>query len=695
MKRKHFDLIAVLVMVFAVLLTVVFMNGSRLGLTAVTDEDSEAHSDDTYFTANDLNGAWDASSAAVITLNGDSAVISGYGAYVNGNSVVIASSGKYVVSGSFNGQLAVDSNDNAKIWILFDGVEIYCEDDAAFVNENSDKVFLTLADGSVNYLSSGSSFSEEALEENTDATLFSRDDLTINGSGTLTVSGNYKHAIEANDDLVITGGNLILDAVKDGINVNDSLRICNSAITIEAGDDGMATTGEDSYVYIESGTIVINCTDEGILSEGDVILAGGSINISTDKASGHHAVKAAGTCTVTGGEITFSECYEGIQASCIDIYDGNLLIYSYDDALNASNGTTTDMFSMDMGMGMKMDHEAFSFNSDSSERPERGERTAPDAEEKTEMLTEEQSAALEEGSRSFGPMQATEEPEAETEATATESEELPWIHVNGGTITVINSEAQDADGFDSNGSIEISGGTVLISLSGTGSNNAIDYGSESGGTCTVTGGTVIACGSYSMAEGFDSSSSQCSIMYTISGGVEAGTAVSLLDSEGNTLLSWTVPCSFSCVTLSCPEMKLNETYTVVIGNYSEKVTLTEVSFSYGDAQSSMFGGSFSMSSGMQDFGGGSFPDRSSEDGEIPEPPEGMPETGDFSERSASMQNMGWHEIEQDTSEEADDAVEIAGTEEEETYTTETLILISVSLVLLLAALIFVKKFRKY
>ena len=165
-----------------------------------------------------------------------------------------------------------------------------------------------------------------------------------------------------------------------------------------------------------------------------------------------------------------------------------------------------------------------------------------------------------------------------------------WIHVSGGSLTVINSVARDADGLDSNGDIIISGGVIRVSLTNSGSNSALDYGSESGGVMEISGGEVIACGSYAMAEGFDDSSSQCSILYNIKRGAPAGTTVALEDSEGNVILSYEAPCSFSSVAISCPEMQMGETYLIAIGDSVEEITLDSVSASFGDAQSEGFGG---------------------------------------------------------------------------------------------------------
>ena len=145
---RLFDRICVLVTVAAMLLTILFMNGQALGLELVTDADSEAYSDNTYFTDNDQTSDWDTSSATVITLEGDHAAIDGSNAYEYDGNVVIAGSGRFVVTGTLDdGYLSVSANANSKVWILFQGVDITCSDNACLRVEEADKVFLTLAEG--------------------------------------------------------------------------------------------------------------------------------------------------------------------------------------------------------------------------------------------------------------------------------------------------------------------------------------------------------------------------------------------------------------------------------------------------------------------------------------------------------------------------------------------------------------------
>ena len=549
--HRNFDKICVAVLVLTLLLTLLFINGEKLGVAVVIDEDDEAHSGTVYFTSNDLNGDWDTAGATVITLTGDGAAISGSGAYVHDGNVVVSSAGLFVLSGELtDGSIIVDAHKNSKVWLLFDGVTLNCSDDACLRVDQADKVFLTLAEGSENSMTGPVVFSAAAEADGTDGVIYAHDDLTINGSGSLNVTAWYRHGIVAKDDLVITGGTIAVKAQADGVRANDSLRVCGASLTVEAGDDAVVVAGEEGYLYVESGSFALTAEDDALSAVGPLTIAGGDFTISVVG----DGIGSDSSVTVAGGTIRIDSCYEGVEAPVIEMSGGELTINCRDDGFNASDSL-------------------YDYS-----------------------LT-------------------------------------PQVLISGGSLSIVNETAMDADGIDSNGSIYITGGTVRISLPGSGTNCAIDYNSEGGGECLVSGGSVIACGGYAMAEGFDADSEQCSILYNIASGAPAGTAVTLEDSAGTVLVSWEVPCSFSSVSLSIPEMRLGESYLMVIGEQVEEITLSEVSASYGDAQSSMFGGPMNWG-GMQqrgDFGGfdGAF-----SGGGRPEPPEGsfggeMPDMGDM------------------------------------------------------------------
>ena len=547
---KHIDKICVAVLVLSLLLTVLFVNGERLGIGKIVDEDAEANAGSAYFTANDLDGGWDASNATRITLDGGAAA--GGGAYFYNGDLIISGAGRYALSGTLDGGSIIVNAENAKVWLLLDGVTVNCPDDACLRVDEADKVFLTLAEGTENSFTSGESYSETALADGTGGAIFAHDDLTINGGGSLSVAAGYKHGIDANDELVITGGTVSVTAPQDGVHVNDGFRLCNASLTIAAGDDGVHS---DTSVYIESGTVQID------------------------------------------------ECYEGIEAPAIDIAGGDITIYPADDGINASDGSSGSMFgglgkfgggrdfSRFDGGGMQggdFDAEGPRFSGSDGEVPDLPGASAPNGE-----IPDLPGAFVPDGEAptlpdAFAPDGEAAEPNAPGADDSGKTDEELYIRISGGTITIINENARDADGIDSNGSIYITGGSIRISMSNGG--YALDVGSESGGVMEISGGDIVACGSYAMAESFDSSSTQPSILYTYSAGAPAGATVALEDMDGNVLINYTAPCAFSCVNLSCPEMKLGETYRVVIGDNVEEITLSEVSASYGDVQGGGFGG---------------------------------------------------------------------------------------------------------
>lgn len=494
--NKHFSAVCAVVLALALIVTVLFMNGEKLGIRVIRDEDAEGNESSQYFTSNDQNTDWTATTT--IALNGDTANLSGPGAYVSGGSVTISAAGYYDVTGTLtDGSLIVDAGKNAKVFIRLNGVSITCSDDAAIRVNQADKVFLTLADGTENTLTSGETYSAAALADKTDGAIFSHDDLTINGSGSLTVTAAYKHGIAANDSLRITGGTITVTAPSDTIHVNDSLHITGASLTLNAGDDA-----------IHSDTSI----------------------------------------AILGGSITVNSCYEGIEALEILIEDGDITVTATDDGINACGTETAD------------------------------------------------------GS-------------------------LPSVTINGGTVTLLNPSGRDADGIDSNGNIDINGGLVYISLVGDGSNCALDYGSENGGVCRINGGTVVACGGSTMLETMSETSAQPSLLYA--GTTQAaGTEITLQDADGETLLTYTAPNSFSAVLVSCPEMQTGSTYTLNLGTASQEVTLTQVAATYGvSGGMGQGGGPGGMGGGMNDRGAPGDTDAASggpsnSDATPPTPPDG-------------------------------------------------------------------------
>ncbi|MBQ9631836.1 MAG: carbohydrate-binding domain-containing protein, partial [Lachnospiraceae bacterium] len=308
--QKNIDRICVACIVAALVITLLFMNGESFGIESIVDEDAEMYSSSIHFTTNDLNPEWTSSGATTIELKGEEAKVSGGGAYAYEGGVVIGQAGDYVISGQLtDGSILVDTNNAAKVWIRLDGADLYCSDSAAFRVEQADKVFLTLAEGSENRIASGAEYSQDAEDGSVNGALYSRDDITINGAGSLGVEGPYRHGIVVNDGRVITGGTISVSAASDAIHANDSVRLREAAVSLEAGDDGLAVAKEDGYFYMESGSLVIDSEDDAVHTAGDIEVAGGDIEIAAAD-DGMHSDTAM---TISDGKLRIAECYEGLE----------------------------------------------------------------------------------------------------------------------------------------------------------------------------------------------------------------------------------------------------------------------------------------------------------------------------------------------------------------------------------------------
>ncbi|MCR5768973.1 MAG: carbohydrate-binding domain-containing protein [Lachnospiraceae bacterium] len=596
--NKKINAVCIGVIIFALVLTILFMNGESFGITAVSDGDREGTSDSEYFTANDIYPSWSTETASHITMKGTDGSVSGSGAYFLDGNLYIVQSGYYVITGELeNGSIIVDASSKSRIWIMLNGVTVTASDNAAFRINQAKKVFLTLAEGTKNTFSDGKEMSEEALADGTNACVYVHDNLTINGSGQLTINGNYKNGITAKDNLVIAGGDIVVNAVGDGIRVNEKLKIRDTVLDVAAEDDGLVlqNNGTDNdnngYIYVMSGNISIVSKDDAVNSTEDVIIDGGTIAI----AAADDGIHSETNVFINDGIIKINECYEGIEALSITMTGGDVTIYPSDDGFNA-NGGSGDAFSMGGTGGFTGQGgpgQGFGDNTSDSENTSESDRPSlpgwDGSTDGNDMPTPPDRNESSDGSD----MPAMPDRNDSTEETDNSSSALDSaITISGGKLTIVNTKGRDCDGLDSNGNIYISGGDIRISLPGSGTNAAIDYGSESGGVCVITGGTVVACGGSEMIESFDETSTQCSILYILESAAKAGSKLTLSDSSGNVLLEYDVPNNFTSVNISCPEMKTGETYSISTGDTVEEITQESTVTTFGDTSGISFGPGF-------------------------------------------------------------------------------------------------------
>lgn len=506
----------------------------------------------------DLDASYDASSATVITLSGDSASVQGAGAQASAAGAVISSAGTYIVSGELtDGQLLVDAGDDDKVQLVLAGATIHNEDGPAIYVRNADKCFVTLDAGTENSLSDGSSY---ALEDDSDepyATLFSRCDLTLNGSGTLNVTSAYRHAVCSKDDLVVVSGTYNISAVEDGLRGRDSVKVRGGVFTIQAGGDGIKSNKDDDptkgFVSIDGGTFDIQAGDDAVQGKTLVRLAGGSLTVaanddafhsdlemhllgaSIEAGAGDDAFHAETKLTVDGGTVNVTSCNEGYEAEKIYVNGGDTHIVASDDGVNASAADLSDDADADTV---------------SSTLPNGGTPGAPG--KGGGAATPDAGGQAPAGAQQGG--SAPEPPAGDNAGGVGQADSSCLIQINGGYLVVDSA----GDVIDSNGNIEVTGGVLLVSGPTGDGNGAFDYD----GSATVSGGTVLMVGSTGMAQSF-TGGMQAFAMTSASG--EAGQSVGVVDGSGNVVASFTATKRFGMVLASSPAFTEGGEYTLVIG----------------------------------------------------------------------------------------------------------------------------------
>jgi len=503
---------------------------------------------DFSFTDRELAGTWESQKAINITGNGDTFTTSGQGAQLTDGQMLITSGGVYVLAGTFSTPVVIRAGETDKVQLVLNSAEITCADGPAILIESADKVFITLAKGTDNRVTDGASYaSTEAGSP--DGAIFSRADLCLNGSGSLIVTGQYKHGIVSKDDLVIASCTLQVKAASTGLDGKDCVKATGADIAIEAGSNGVRSdNAEDAsrgFIYLQDCSLnVVAGSDglqaqtvlqaenvrmqvtagggsdysirnaegswKGLKSGGDMLLNGGEYDVSSRDdcihsnsnvvitagtfhlSSGDDGIHADTALTISGGEIFISKSYEGLEASKLTIAGGRISVVASDDGLNAAGGADGSAMGNRFGRGM--------FSNGVGE-----------------------------------------------------------IVISGG-YTFINAKG---DGIDSNNSILVTGGVTLVSGPVSSGNAAFDYD----GTAKVTGGVLIATGASGMAQNFSEAEGQGAMLLTFT--QRASGSIALLDASGQVIASFTPDSTYQSAVITAPDVQQGRTYSVLIGGTVE------------------------------------------------------------------------------------------------------------------------------
>jgi hypothetical protein len=496
----------------------------------------------------DLATSESASGTSFIKLEGDSIAFEGSGATVNGSTVSITSAGEYSISGVLNdGQIIVNTEDEETVVLVLNGADITYLTSAPIYVSNAEKVVITLAEGTENRITDGSSYVfADAESDEPNAALFSKDDLTLNGSGSLTVNAHYNNGIASKDDLKITGGSITVNAANDGIKGRDSIAIKDGTIIVNAGADGLQANNDEDvekgYIAIEGGTLNITAGLDGIQAQTRLLVSGGTLAItsgggslkgpSADSAKG---LKAGVDVTITGGAVTIDSADDAIHSNgSLAMSGGDILLTSGDDGLHSDATLIIDGGDLRIAKSYEGIESAVITINDGTIHV----------------------VASDDGINAAGGMDGSSINRRPGQ-NPFESSGNYRLTINGGHIAV------DAigDGLDINGPIDMTGGVVLVNGPIRNDNGALDYS----GAFNITGGFLVAVGSAGMAQAPSASSTQYSVMHTFPSAQAAGTMVHVEAQDGQEILTFVPTKAYQSLVFSSPELENGATYLVYTG----------------------------------------------------------------------------------------------------------------------------------
>lgn len=551
-------------LIFVVLFTSILLVGCNSTASENTDT-TDTTSDTTSYTFEfkDSDEYFDWTTQDYTTIN------------VATDSTIITSGGTYVLEGeSADGTVTINTTE--KVYLVLNNVTINSVNSAPIYVEEADKVVILLPEGTTNTLTQSANVTVDA-DGDPKGAIFSKGDLTITGTGTLNVISEFADGINSRDNLVITGGNINVTAVGDGIIGKDIVAAKNATITVNADEDGLkATNTEDSgrgIVYLYEGTYTINSVNDAISATQGLEISGGNYILTTN--GGFETVNTTNDTNPFGGmggngqeNATAEETSDTTPSAkalksdtYITIINGAFGISSTDDAIHCATTLTIS------GGTFNIETEDDAIHSDADIMLNDGQFNISNSYEGIE------GTAITINGGSF---------------TMTSSDDAFNVNDTGGTLTfnggsMIISAA--GDGLDSNGTIVMNGGEIYLSGPIDAANSALDYE----GSFEMNGGTLVASGSSGMAQS-PSGGEQPSILMTYGSTQSAGTAIILKNSSGTEVINYAPTKDYTSVALSSLGLTIGETYTLYAGDTELGEFTIENTNTYISNASSNYGG---------------------------------------------------------------------------------------------------------
>lgn len=512
--------------------------------------------------------SYDESKATQVTLADQTATVTGQGASFSAQTLTISQAGTYVLTGSGkNLKLVVEAADTDQVHLVFQNLTLEGEGTLLQINK-AQEVVISLAEGSQNALTESQASDDEKVK----ATIHSQVPLTLNGTGNLTLTALTKNALEVEDDLKVLGGTYTVKAANHGFKAEGALDIEAATLTIEAGKDGLHAEHDETT---ERANVTLNPTQLSIAATEDGVDAGNEL-------------------TIKGGTITVSQSEEGLEARVIRQLGGDVSIKSSDDGVNASAGSSNKT-SDTSATSKTTDASATSNSADTSPSASQATSNSADTSSSASQATNDSATASAPDSQATADPAATSQPDqANKDKNQTppappagqappqggqppqngqgpggmppggqeESDPSLEIILAGGSLTV----DAEGDGIDSNGTVTISGGSLVVNGSVHDGNGTLD----ASGDITITGGTVWALGTSDMLQGFAQGSTQASITANIAG--TAGQTLIILDANGKEVARQTASKDFQAVIMSSADLVDGQTYTIQVDGTTQTAT---------------------------------------------------------------------------------------------------------------------------
>lgn len=588
--KKILAALSVLILVFGLLCgcdTAIGGNestgGSQASVPDINVDTEKFGTDDEMFTERDRRTSYDENECVSIELKGTTATASSDSVKISDGTVTITEEAIYIITGTLeNGMIIVDAKDTDKLQIVLNGVNVTNKTSAALYILEADKVFVTLADGTENTLANGGEFT--AIDENNiDGAIFSKQDLTFNGSGSLGVTSLVGHGIVCKDDLVITGGSYSINCASHGFDANDSVRVTGETkIKIDAGKDGIHCENSDDaslgFVYVSGGTLEIEAEGDGVsagaylqIENGsfDMLIGGGSVNGTKASSDNFGGFMGGGRPGDNQNTDENSTSMKGIKSeSDMIINGGTFSIDSADDAVHSNTSLTVNGGDFEISSGDDAFHAEENLlitagNINVSESYEGLEALHIEVKGGNIKLTSDDDGlnaaggndSSGEGGRDgmFGRPGGGGGPGGNGSSNGS-------IVISGGTLYVKAS----GDGIDANGTLTISGGHTTVAGPTQGDTATLDFDVSA----VITGGTFIGTGGAGMAQTF--SDSEQGVISVSAGRQNAGANITLKDKDGNVIISYEPEFSFAVVILSSPDIISGESYTITVGSTSKE-----------------------------------------------------------------------------------------------------------------------------